>query len=508
MNVKSLASACCPPFLRPAFEHIENSPLAYRLVKGAFWSLVGVGISRGLMFVALVLVARILGPKVFGELEIIRSTLGTFGVFAGFGLGTMANKYIAEFRERDPQQAGRIMGLCAFIVLASSSLVAGTLFWCAPWLAEHTLDAAHLGVLLRVGTIILFLDAVTGAQIGALAGFEAFKRIAQANLLMGLTAFPLLFCGAHWGGLTGVVWALVGVRIVNWILTLLALCLEASRSGVPLVASGFYREWKVLWHFGLPSALISMISIPCHWIVRAMLVNEPNGYAALGLLGGALAIQQVVLFLGMTLSRPLLSMISNVGVRNSERLDRVNVLSSWVLGVVCAFPLLCFPELAGILFGKDYAGPVFLQTCSIIVLTTCITISCHGFTRALLAKNMVWWAFGGFLIFGVTLVGSGFFLVQHGAMGVATTMLFADVCQASCLFFVCVRNNLVPRAVVMSWEAGLIWAALFAAGVAGYACPDWTHQALVFLAGLATVGFATHRMLKIDERAYSCEQAS
>ncbi|NOZ40854.1 MAG: oligosaccharide flippase family protein [Planctomycetes bacterium] len=70
----------------------------------------GAVISRGLMLVASILVARMLGKTVYGELGMIRSTVGMFGVFAGFGLGLTATKHVAEFRESDPERAGRIVG--------------------------------------------------------------------------------------------------------------------------------------------------------------------------------------------------------------------------------------------------------------------------------------------------------------------------------------------------------------------------------------------------------------
>lgn len=50
------------------------------------------------MLVVTVTVARLLGNAVCGELGIIQSTVGMFGVFAGFGLRVTATKHVAEFR--------------------------------------------------------------------------------------------------------------------------------------------------------------------------------------------------------------------------------------------------------------------------------------------------------------------------------------------------------------------------------------------------------------------------
>src|SRR5438552_5948956 len=183
MSVKSLVAAGCPSFLKQLLQRIGDSPIGYRLARGMFWSMAGAVISRGLMFAAMVLVARMLGKKVFGELGMIQSTVGLFGTFAGFGLGVTATKHVAEFRHTDPERAGRILGLSGLTALATGGTMAVCLFVFAPWLAEHTINAPHLTGALRIGVLLLFISALNGAQIGALAGFEAFKAIAYVNLI-------------------------------------------------------------------------------------------------------------------------------------------------------------------------------------------------------------------------------------------------------------------------------------------------------------------------------------
>ena len=218
----------------PTLARIEASKIGYRLAKGAFWSMAGAVISRGLMLAAWVLVARMLGKTGYGELGMIQSTVGMFGVFAGFGLGLTATKHVAEFYRNDPERTGRIIGLSGLVAMGTGGLMAMGLFIFAPWLAEHTINAPHLAGVLRIGALILFINALNGAQTGALSGFEAFKTIAYVNLLVGLISFPVLAGGAYFGGLTGAVWALAINLGVNWLFNHLALRKEAHRYGVSL----------------------------------------------------------------------------------------------------------------------------------------------------------------------------------------------------------------------------------------------------------------------------------
>src|SRR5512135_1086120 len=84
-----------PPPVRKLWDRIRSSSLGYRLAHGAFWSMTGAGVSQAMMLLSSIVVARILGRQQFGEFGIINNTIGMFGIFAGFGLGMTATKYVA-----------------------------------------------------------------------------------------------------------------------------------------------------------------------------------------------------------------------------------------------------------------------------------------------------------------------------------------------------------------------------------------------------------------------------
>src|SRR5690242_18010761 len=109
LSAKGYLDALCPPFLNGLKAKIEASPLAYRLARGAFWSLAGTVTSRFLGLAASICVARILGKVTMGELGIIQSTVGMFSAFAGLGLGLAATKHVAEFQAKDRLLAGEMI---------------------------------------------------------------------------------------------------------------------------------------------------------------------------------------------------------------------------------------------------------------------------------------------------------------------------------------------------------------------------------------------------------------
>lgn len=496
ISLKTLAYACSPSMAHPFLNKIQASDVGLRLARGVFWSMAGAVISRGLMLCATVLVARMLGKTVYGELGMIQSTVGMFGVFAGFGLGLTATKHVAEFRQGDPERAGRIIGLSGLFAMGTGGLMALGLFIFAPWLAEHTINAPHLAGVLRIGALILFINALNGAQTGALSGFEAFKTIAHVNLFVGLLSFPILVCGAYFGGLTGAVWALAINLCFNWLLNHIALRKEAHRYRIPFSFRNCSRELPVLWSFALPATLSGIMVGPANWACRALLTNQPNGYDEMGILTASLVFQGLLIFVSGMLSAPLLSMISNAGVNISEKLGTVNILSTWILGVIVAIPLLCFPEVGQMVFGNDYATRSFQVTFSLVVFCTSIMTFKAGLTRIMVANNILWWGFFSNTLWAIILIGSTVFLVHWGASGLAVSFVIAYTLQTVILFPLYYARNLVPKGTLLSVESVLIWFVLVGLVSLNIANVSLLFRSIVFVPFMLVAGIAFIRITK------------
>lgn len=435
LNSSALAEAVFPAALRPYWERVRSSAIGARLVVGAFWSIAGAMISRGLTLLATVVVARLLGQETYGALGIVQSTVGMFGVFAGFGMGITATKYVAELRERDPTRAGQILGLSGLVALVSGGMMAVALIVLAPWLASAILSASHLTGFLRVSAVILFFSALNGAQTGALAGFEAFRRIAQVNLLIGLTSFPLLVAGAAWGGLDGTVLALGVHQGVNWLVSHLALRREAAKYRVPLGFRGAAKQWPVLWRFSLPAVLSGILVTPVSWVCGALLVNRPGGYAEMGVLSAANQWNSAILFVPNALRQIVLPLLSSLGadsnpgrywkVLRANLLLNAGVTTLVVLPIIWAAPLIMRGYGAGFERGANTlrliaAAAVFMAANNVVGSA----IASRGKMWVGLAFNAMW--AGALISTAALLLRKGM-----GASGVALAFLIAYVCHTA-----------------------------------------------------------------------------
>jgi len=429
-------STMLPRFLRLPLARIKNFSLGYRIARGAFWSVLGTLFSRGFALASFIVVARILGREIFGELGIIQSTVSMFGVFAGFGLGLTANKHVAEFRDKDPSKAGRIMALSSTVSFITGGVMALILVIISPWLAKNILAAPHLGGLLKISAIVLFFEAVNGAQTGALAGFEAFKSIAKVNFIVGIATFPIMVGGVFIAGLEGTVWALVVTRGLNWLLNHLMLRREASRKNINIILTGCTRELPVLWKFSFPAFLSMALFGPVNWICHAMLVNQPNGYGEMGIFNAANRWYSALLFFPNTASMAVLPILSErLGIRDKSGASRI--LSYTMRGsLIYALPIVLIlsifsPQIMS-LYGNDFASswPIL-----IVVLFTAGLISVQApVGKIIAASGRMWIGMTMNLGWALCYIAGTYLLVGKGAIGLASARAIAYIIHSVWVF--------------------------------------------------------------------------
>jgi O-antigen/teichoic acid export membrane protein len=432
VNLKTIALSVCPSFLRKYWDQIEASPQGLRLAKAAFWSLAGAIISRGFALLSSIIVARFLGKEGFGELGILQSTVGMFQVFAGLGLGLTATKYVAEYRIKDPQKAGQIIALSNFTAVASGAVIMLILFTLSPWLASHMLAAPHLAKMIRIGSIMLFLGALNGTQIGVLSGFEAFMTIARINLIAGILSFPLVVGGVYLGGLEGAVWGLTVSMGVNWFLNRGAIKRETHRACVPLAYAGCIDEWRILGNFSLPAVLSSVMVASANWLCNAMLVNQPSGYAALGIFGAADKWSQLLLFLPSSVSLATLSILSNLygtkDIDSYKKIFKTNLMIN--LGIILGptAGLILFSHVAMTVYGAEYYDGWI--TLTILSAATIPIVLNNLFGQILVSSGLIWWRFGFDFVLALLIVLFSWWLIpihRENGLALASFIAFAVV---------------------------------------------------------------------------------
>jgi O-antigen/teichoic acid export membrane protein len=419
--------AACPAIVRKYAERIDASPIGARLVRGMFWSVAGVVIARGLGVISSIVVARWIGRTAYGELGILQSTVTMFQVFGGLAIGVTATKHVAEFRGTDLRRAGRIIGICYLIAIWAGALLALGLATSAHWLAARTLAAPQLTPLLRIGALLLFLGALSSAQTGALAGFEAFKDIARVNLWSGIFSFPFMLGGVYWYGLTGAVWALVATMAVTCVLGEFVLRRVTLENGCRIQFYHVLSEGSMIWRFTLPSILGGAMVAPVTWGCNAILVNRQGGYAEMGIYNAANQWYGAILFLPGVLGQVLLPILSErLGQKElgqSSRLLRISVLTNAVVVAPIIFLGSILSPFIMRSYGRGFGGG--WSTLVIVLLTAGLVAVMTPVGQVIAASGRMWLGFSLNLYWGSIVVLATWCLVRWGSLGLASGRLIA-----------------------------------------------------------------------------------
>ncbi len=264
---------------------------------------------------------------------------------AALGLGITATKYIADLRERDPERAGRIIGL-TWTITAFSGLVLTlvSVVTEARQMAVVMIHAPELTDSIRIASAIVFLNAMLAYQNGALCGFEAFRGLARINLVSGVLSLPIVLLGVWRWGLNGAVSGTVVSLVITWWFNERLLRRECRLAGIPIQIRQGFQEVAVFWQFSLPALLGSLSIAPVLWFCSILVVRAPHGFEQMALYSGADRWHLAILFLPTALFRSVLPMLANMHSQNPDgyrRVARAHLLINSVVVVVPVLAVAC-----------------------------------------------------------------------------------------------------------------------------------------------------------------------
>ncbi len=406
---------------RPAF----LSHLGGRFGRGVFWNLIGTVFAQGSVFLTAIILARILGKEVFGELGMIQSTLLTLTSIAQVSTGLTATKYVSEFRDVNKARAGRVLGLCSVLTLATGVAATVLLVISAPWMAEHVLAAPHLAVSLSISAAFVLFSVMNGYQIGALAGLESYKSISIYGALLGAAYLAVCVLGAGLWGLNGALGGMAVSALLRWGIYGVALRREIGKQGITIQRREGMKERKILYRFALPAALSGLTTMPAIWLGNAFLVQQPNGYAEMGIYSAATNLRTIVLFLPVLFNSVAISLInSHKGQKNNKSYTSVfflNLKLTTVAALIGATSMWVFGEWAIRIFGSDFVSnnvTAMMLLMSISVVFEAIGIAVYQLIQS---HEKMWLSFFSIALpRDMLIVVAAYFLTQsYGSAGLA-----------------------------------------------------------------------------------------
>ena len=408
-----------------AWQRVSASPLARRLLRGAFWTGLGTIVAKGATVVASFCVARFCGKTEFGEYGMVINTASMLSAVCGMGMGTTVVKYVAELKESNPERAGRILAMATFLTWGMA-IVFGLIFLVlADVIAEKLIAAPHLAPLLRIAALGVVLGIFNEVQLSSLTGCEAYQERAKISVCTGFVQSGMLILFCWLWGLRGAVIAFSVAAVITVAVTTVLLIPIWRRYGLKRRFNGMGREWSVFVGFSLPTVLLLLLGYPVNWFTRALLANIPDGYDHLAIINAAAPWGTLITFLVTTLGTALVPIISDIiGKGERERALRLTWKMFWcnsALVIPICIGMCLFSPLILKVYGRGFETGIFAFC--LVELANGLGTIYQPMWNFLVGAGMMWTNFLVVLFTAIIQIVLAYALVSRGAEGLAEASL-------------------------------------------------------------------------------------
>ncbi len=342
--------------------------------KAQFVSKLVSAVAGGLLIAAL---ARLLQPQGYGLLMLAITVFSTFQFAARLGIGGSAGRYVAEYKEKQPEQIPHIVRFSALLSLGAIAVTVVVVLLSYEYITE-LLGEPELGPFLIVGTVSLALGTVQIYVKKVLQGFEAIEFVAVLKTVdpVGRLVFALGIVFAGYGA----VGAYVGYVISSAITVLLGV-------GYLLVRLRNYRTYEQSVESRLRRR-IAEYALPLTATNSADILDKRVDTLLVGFflspveVGFYVLADRVIKFietpmsaLGFTLSPMYGSQKAAGNITQISRIYEIALVKSLLLYIPAGAGLVLIAEpLIRLVFGSEYMGAVIvLQVLGLFAVFKAVT---------------------------------------------------------------------------------------------------------------------------------------
>ena len=404
--------------LKFLYQKIIGSANQEKIVKGVFWSFLGTFISKGFVFIALFLVARMLKVEEYGKLGLLQSYINTFTLFSLASFGVTATKYLAIYNNEDKSKASEIFSLTRIFVSILSTVILILSLIFNDIICEYIVGDIKLKIEVLVCSLAIYFSSLNGLQVGALAGLQNFRSISIVNILNGILSLPLIIGSAYYYGIIGVVISLAIINFSIWLCSAILLRKELFKNRLYFTIKGLRKHFNTLYHFSLPSFLSSIMLAPVVLICNSFLIKyNPAGYYELGIYNAAYNFSQFGLIMIAVIGQVFYPMAMQNFGKNNRKFDFFNINNSYIIGIIIFIPILTLPDLFASFYGIKYENENMHSTIIFIALSSIVIAQRQGIARNFAASNFMWYSVLSNLIWAVTTIVACYLLISKGSVG-------------------------------------------------------------------------------------------
>lgn len=405
--------------------------------------LVGAGIWRGGVALAVVTAGMLLGADQLGLIGWVQATAGSAGVFFGASAGLVLTKLLAETQR--PRRRLAMVGGASVAAVGLTCLMSAVLIVGAPWLSEVGVGSDGATPVLRCAAILAIGSTVSMAMAGALVGLRMGRSLVSSALLASSVVVIVTPVLASVWGVTGVVSGMAVGTL--WYAGCLATAVRRRLGGWPNAADSLAELWPLMKRIG-PASLLFAVAAPTDLLCMTIMAASTD----IAELGVYVAANQVFLLCRLVIAAVSSAALSEMSAsqHSASRLHRRLAMAPVFVGMPLAILGSVAAAWAPVVMGDGF------QSLDVLVrwmmLTALAFAASQAWEKVAVANDQLWTPAGASVAWSVVCV-LGFSASGRGSVDLAMWRTLAYTFQFAVLFLavnVCGGSESEPREVELS----------------------------------------------------------
>lgn len=428
---------------------LRSNARLFEFFNHSFWSFLGTAISKFMLLLIWIIIARILEPNSYGEFSLIRNTALLFAEFIAFSLSIVATKFVAENFNKIDSIASVVLNI--YILCISLGLCFMLIIYIhSDFISSNILKTPHFAKYISIVSLIVLISAINNCQLGILRGFGEYKLIARLNVYQLLPSFPIFILLTYAFKLEGAVWAYVFYNLISLVFTQYFIILRLKYYNISISNAKFdLKLLKLMFYLLIPYFLSVFMGYFAGWYNEIQLVSiHNNGFTLLGEYSAILTIQNVIISSIIVLCVPLISMMSKYKSSKDKSIECYNYYIPIFLSIFTSVVFILIPEIFVFIYGSDYFSTDLLNIIVVLISCTPIISFRQALARSVAVHEKQNVLFFDTLLYSTILIFSFQYFINEGIWAIVLSSFISNLISVLIFFPVYNRLKIIPNNIL------------------------------------------------------------
>lgn len=408
-------------------ERLFKNSSSKRIMNAIFFGIGGAVISKGMLMLFNMIIARMLNEKFYGIYSIINNTVQTFIIFAGAGIGVTLTREVALYKDKNKDLTGIIIKTLLIFNIILSLVVSLIMFVFSNDLSTILDSSNDISLYLKITSFTIFFTSLTLILQSILQGFEKFKSIAFGQTISNILMLLIGVILTHYYSVKGTIIALLVLQI------LMCICFTFNIKRI-LKERKIHLKFEInndvknsIKNIAIPAFLSSIFVIPIVWLTNFEF-TKTNGYEEFAAFSVCLQWFNILNYLPQQLGqvKPIYTQLYDEKKYSELKKIVVKMMKTSICFVACIVIILGIGnKLVLGLYGSFYNG---YSVPFIIMLIGSIFFAIQSqFGSVFQAIGKIWLCLILNVIWAIVFIISFYILNSNGVIGYCITYLLSYV---------------------------------------------------------------------------------